>query len=53
MGEAGIAEYEALLEKNAKQEELEAFFETKIPGYNVFVRGIVTAFKEEMQNGLA
>jgi Protein of unknown function (DUF5663) len=48
IGEAGATEYEALLDKGAKQEEIEAFLENKIPGYNVFVRGVVANFKEEM-----
>lgn len=52
MGDANVKEYEELLEKEAKQEELEAFFENKIPGYTIFVRGVVTKFKEEMAEGL-
>lgn len=53
MGDAYVKEYEALLDNDAKQEEIEAFFEKKIPGYNIFVRGVVTRFKEEMAEGLA
>ncbi len=49
IGDAGVAEYEALLDAGAKQEAIDAFFDQKIPGYDIFVRGIVTAFKEEMQ----
>jgi hypothetical protein len=52
MGDANVKEYEEMLDKEAKQEELEAFFEKKIPGYNIFVRGVVTKFKEEMAEGL-
>lgn len=52
MGEAGVTEYEALLDKGAKQEEIEAFLENKIPGYNIFVRGVVDKFKEEMKEGV-
>lgn len=48
IGDAGVAEYEVLLDQGAKQEEIDAFFDKKIPGYAIFVRGIVTAFKEEM-----
>jgi hypothetical protein len=47
-----VKEYEALLDGGAQEAELEAFFETKIPGYNTFVRGVVTKFKEEMAEGL-
>lgn len=52
IGDDGIKEYEALLEKEAKQDEIEAFFETKIPGYDVFVRDVATEFKEEMTKQL-
>ncbi len=52
LGDDGVKEYEALLEREAKQEEIEAFFETKIPGYNVFVRDVATEFKEEMTKSL-
>lgn len=48
LGDAGVTEYEALLDGGAKQEQIEAFFESKIPGYNVFVRGVVVRFKEEL-----
>jgi len=51
LGDANVQEYEALLEKETSQEELEAFFENKIPGYNIFVRGIVEKFKEELAEG--
>lgn len=52
IGDEGVKEYEALLEKEAKQEEIEAFFETKIPGYSVFVREVAEEFKEEMTKAL-
>lgn len=52
IGDDGVKEYEALLEKEAKQEEIETFFETKIPGYNVFVREVAEEFKEEMSKAL-
>ncbi len=48
IGDAGATEYEALLDTGAKQEEIDTFLDKKIPGYDIFVRGIVTAFKEEM-----
>lgn len=53
IGDAGVMEYEALLDKGAKQEEIETFLENRIPGYNIFVRGVVTKFKEETAAGLA
>jgi hypothetical protein len=52
IGEEGIKEYEALLDREAKQDEIEAFFESKIPGYDVFVRDVATLFKEEMTKAL-
>lgn len=51
LGDENVAEYESLLNKEAKQEELESFFENKIPGYNIFVRGVVDKFKEELTEG--
>lgn len=48
IGDAGVAEYEALLDTGAKQDAIDSFFEQKIPGYDIFVRGIITRFKEEM-----
>jgi len=52
IGDDGVVEYEALLDKEAKPEEIDAFFEKKIPGYNVFIKGIIEEFKEEMTKGL-
>lgn len=52
IGEEGVTEYEALLDAEAKQEDIDAFFESKIPGYNRFVSDIVQSFKEEMKQGL-
>ena len=49
IGDDGVAEYEALLDKKASQEEIEAFFESKIPSYDVFVQNIVVDFKDEMK----
>jgi len=51
MGDDGVKEYEALLEKEPTQETIELFLESKIPGYNIFIRGVVTKFKEEMVEG--
>ncbi|PJA85290.1 MAG: hypothetical protein CO143_02000 [Candidatus Moranbacteria bacterium CG_4_9_14_3_um_filter_45_14] len=51
LGSANMKEYEAMLDRGAKPEEFEVFFESKIPGYNIFVRGIVTKFKEELAEG--
>lgn len=48
IGDAGVKEYEMLLDRGATQEEIEAFLESRIPGYNIFVRGVVAGFKEEM-----
>ncbi|MEK9151001.1 MAG: DUF5663 domain-containing protein [Patescibacteria group bacterium] len=48
IGDAGVKEYEALLNRGAQQAEIETFLESRVPGYNVFVRGVVARFKEEM-----
>jgi hypothetical protein len=52
LGDEGLKEYEALLERQAPAEEIEAFFEKQIPGYDVFVRDVATEFKEEMAKSL-
>lgn len=52
LGESGVAEYEALLEREATPEEVDAFLETKIPAYNVFARNVAVEFKEEMTKEL-
>ena len=52
IGDDGVAEYAILLEKQATPEEVEAFFEAKIPGYDVFVRDVANEFKEEMTKEL-
>lgn len=52
LDETGMKEYEALLEREAPAEEIEAFFETKIPGYDVFMRDVATEFKDEMTKSL-
>lgn len=51
IGDDGILEYEKLLDTEATAEEVEAFLESRIPGYNTFVREIVENFKEEMKKG--
>jgi len=52
IGDEGVKEYEALLAREANNEEIEAFFEKKIPGYNVFVREVADQFKDEMEESL-
>lgn len=52
IGNNGVKEYEVLLDREAPAEEIEAFFEQKIPGYNVFIREVVDEFKAEMTKGL-
>lgn len=53
LGDDGAEEYETFLEREVTKEDVETFLETKIPGYNIFVRGVVTKFKEEMEAGMA
>jgi hypothetical protein len=52
LGTQGSKEYEGLLEKEASVDEIEAFLEVKIPNYPVFVRGVVTDFKNDMDTHL-
>ncbi len=52
LGSNGAREYEELLESKADIDELEAFLESKIPNYPVFVRGVVTEFKNDMDKHL-
>jgi hypothetical protein len=55
LGEAGMAEYEKVLERATGPEPVSQFLEQKIPGYNVFVREIVEDFKhsfvEDLESG--
>lgn len=53
IGDEGVKEYEALLDREANQAEIEAFFEKKIPGYDVFVEDVVKGFKEGMRKSIA
>lgn len=53
IGAEGVAEYEQLLEREASEEEIGAFFESRIPGYQVFVREIVEQFQEDMRSRMA
>lgn len=49
MGEAGVAEYEKLIEGNAKEEEVARFIEAKIPNYDAFVAEIIQKFKADLK----
>jgi len=49
LGANGAREYEELLSREANAEEMEAFFEEKIPGYAIFVRGVVADFRKDME----
>jgi hypothetical protein len=48
LGESGMTEYERVMERAHSEAEIAAFLESKIPGYNVFVREIVADFKESL-----
>lgn len=52
LGEEGADNYEKLLERGAEPEEIARFLESRIPGYNVFVKEIVSDFKHEMLGAL-
>lgn len=49
MGEAGVAEYEKLIEGNANEKEVAQFIEAKIPGYDAFVAEIISKFKADLK----
>ncbi len=49
IGPEGVAEYEKLLERGASEEEIGNFFESRIPGYQVFVREVIERFQEDMR----
>lgn len=52
LGEAGVAEYDKVLERAAGPEEISQFLESRIPGYNVFVKEIVADFKHGMEEAM-
>lgn len=45
IGEKGMEEYEALMEKSPSDEEVLQFFQSRISGYDAFISGIVQEFK--------
>jgi hypothetical protein len=53
LGDEGVTEYERLLERATKEEQVAEFLEAKIPGYNVFVKEIVEEFKHSLAEDLA
>ncbi len=52
LGEAGVAEYEKMLERATNAEAIAQFLESRIPGYNVFIKNIVADFKHSMEAAL-
>jgi hypothetical protein len=50
LGEAGVDEYEKLIENDKTEEkDVAAFLEAKIPDYDSFVNGIVDQFKKDIK----
>lgn len=49
LGDAGVNEYEKLMESGVDEVKLKAFLDEKIPGYDMVVEKIVANFKEEMK----
>lgn len=49
IGEKGMEEYEALMEKEPSDEEVTQFFRSRISGYDELVAGIVTEFKKTVK----
>lgn len=52
LGDAGVKEYETLLDKGANEQEVSAFLEVKIPGYEIFIEDTAKHFKSEMIENL-
>lgn len=52
LGEQGVEEYDKILERATKPEEVAQFLESRIPGYNIFVKEIVADFKHSMASAL-
>jgi hypothetical protein len=52
LGEQGMDEYERLTERAVSPDEIARFLESKIPGYTIFVREIISEFKESMEAAL-
>lgn len=48
LGETGVAEYEKIVETAVGPEEITRFLESRISGYNVFIKEIVADFKHTM-----
>lgn len=49
LGEAGMDEYEKLIERKPEQSEVEAFLNDRIDGYSEMISGIIVNFKSEMK----
>lgn len=50
LGDAGVDEYEKLIENEKTEEkDVAAFLEAKIPDYDSFVNGIVDQFKKDIK----
>ena len=49
LGDAGVDEYEKLMESGADEVKLKAFLDERIPGYDMVVEKVVANFKEEMK----
>ena len=49
LGEAGMDEYEKLIEQGPEQSQIEEFLKGKIPEYDSMVKQIVADFKTEMK----
>lgn len=49
LGEQGMDEYEALIEKKPTEAEVGQFLEEHIPNYVEFVNGVVDQFKKDIK----
>ncbi len=49
LGEAGVDEYEKIMESGGDEARMKALLDERIPGYDMVVEKIVANFKEEMK----
>ncbi len=49
LGDAGVAEYEKLVESNPEEKAVAEFLEIKIPNYDSFVQDIIEQFKKDVK----
>lgn len=49
LGDAGVKEYDELIDRGGTQEEISAFLKSRIPDYEDMLMKVVLEFKQSMQ----